>query len=509
MMKSTVHSFGLSTNRNKWIFLYLMAFYFYCLFINSLLPLAPDEAYYWYWAKNPDWSYFDHPPMVAYLMAFFTRLGGDSEFFVRFGGFLCVICGLICIFATTRRLFPDEVHLPWEILFIMSITLLFPAGAIIQTPDTPMLFFWALALYCGSRIITDGDGRWWYLWGCALGAGFLSKYTMVLVVPCQFCYLLLARQHRYWLFRKEPYLALLIGLAVVSPVIIWNWQHDWVSFAFQMNQGFSTDGKAVASKIFEYAGGQAGIVTPILFLCALFYGAAGFYLFTKENHASYLYLLLLSWPVVIFFGLTTILGETAEANWPAPAYVAGLILMWAVYRHNYDQRRRHRIFVKSGIILALAITLIVHVHLNRPFLPLSPSDDPMRQLHSWNELGRDVNRYIAENPHADGYFLLSDKGTTVAEAIFYTGAKYDGFDLFIPQRYMFLGNLEQFQEKNALILLHKATDARINRYRSYFDELIPLGRYTHVYRGETIKELSVDIVLGKRFRGNWLHGGKI
>jgi 4-amino-4-deoxy-L-arabinose transferase-like glycosyltransferase len=283
--------------------------------------------------------------MAAYIMALFTGLGGNREFFVRIGGLLSSLLVIGLIYLSCRRLSPEDRDIPWEVTFVANITLLFAAGCIIQTPDTPLLLFWTLAVYCGIRILTGGSASWWYLWGIALGLGLLSKYTMILIVPCQFAFLLLARDQRHWLFTKEPYLALLTGLIVFSPVLIWNWQYDWVSFAFQFGRGFAPTDKPVFIKLAEYLGGQAGIITPLLFLAFLYYSVKAFQDVMKRGAPEYLYLLLLSWPILLFFAFSSIRGGVAQPNWPAPAYIAGLLLLRLVYRRSYREKRSHRIFI--------------------------------------------------------------------------------------------------------------------------------------------------------------------
>ncbi len=227
--------------RVRWFLVFLSVFYLIRLYLTSVVELAPDEAFYWYWAKHPDLSYLDHPPMVAYIMAIFTALGGDTAFFVRLGGLLCTIPAHALIFFSAKRLYPDERKARWELLLVINCTLLFSTGCLVQTPDTPLLVFWSLALYCGAHIATGGGTRWWLLSGIALGLGLLSKYTMILIVACQFLFLLLCPNQRRWLRHPAPYLALVIALTIFSPVIYWNWQHDWASFGFQLNQGFSYD----------------------------------------------------------------------------------------------------------------------------------------------------------------------------------------------------------------------------------------------------------------------------
>jgi len=257
------------TPRDKLILSAIAALFAVRLVTIHTIQLSPDEAYYWNWGQHPSLAYSDHPPMVAWVMAFFTALGGNSELFVRLGGFLLSAAALFFLFDTARTLFPARRELSCDVLLAFNVTLLFPAGCIIQTPDTPMLFFWAAAAWCGSRIVAGGPGGWWYGWGAAMGLGLLSKYTMILLVPCTFGFLLFCPSLRHWFFRKEPWLGLLFALILFSPVLYWNSQHDWLSFTYQLRQGFSPKQKAVPLKLLEYLGGQAGVITPLLFAVSL------------------------------------------------------------------------------------------------------------------------------------------------------------------------------------------------------------------------------------------------
>jgi 4-amino-4-deoxy-L-arabinose transferase-like glycosyltransferase len=486
-----------------WIIAVLVFFYLVRLVAIAWLQLAPDESYYWQWSKHLDWSYFDHPPMVAYIMALFTGLGWDHEFFVRIGGLLCSLLTIIVLYRTCRRLSPDDPAISWKVIFIANVTLLFSAGCLIQTPDTPLLLFWALAVYCGVALITDPSPRWWYLWGVALGLGLLSKYTMILIVPCQFAFLLFSRNDRHWLFRKEPWLALLLGAVIFSPVIFWNWQHDWISFAFQLRHGFEPADRRVFGKLMEYLGGQAGIVTPLLFLIFLYYSITAYGLYRRRQATEYLYLLLLSWPIILFFAYSSMRGGVSQPNWPAPAYVAGLLLMGLVYDRYYRRKRAHRIFMSVAVGLALVVNMAIHIHLFRPYLPVPPKIDTTQQFHGWRELGRQINRHVAENPHPAGYFLLAERYSTAAGALFYTGKPYVAINFSEPGRYLFLGQLDKLKGKNAIILLRHVNEQNLEYYRSYFREVAVIGEHRAIFRGEFIDEYSVYLVLGKDYQGNW------
>jgi len=489
--------------RSAGIFCSLFLLYVLRFFLIGHLQLAPDEAFYWYWAKNLSLSYVEHPPMVAYIMALFTWIGGDKEFFVRIGGLLCTLVTQIFLYATVRRLRCEDAALPWEVLFVLNSTLLFSGGCIIQTPDTPLLLFWTIALYGCTRVVTGGGKGGWYVAGIALGLGLLSKYTMVLMVPCVLAFLLFSPPHRYWLARKEPYLATLLGVLIFSPVIVWNMQHHWASVAFQLAQGFSPVGKPALSKLLEYVGGQIGVVTPLLFLAFVYYSLwAG--AFARGGKArEYFFLAMLSWPILVFFGLSTARGEVAEPNWPAPAYIAGLPLMWIVYRSHFQGSRGHRRFMQLAIGLAVTLNLVIHVHLLRPVFPVPETMDPTWQFHGWRELGETIEEHVEAHPWEAGYFLASEGPPTVAEAVFYTGNRYVGLDFTRPGRYTFLPGVEQLKGKNAIILSLDLSPATLETAKKHFEEVTVLGRHRSYFRGVPFNRMSFYILLGRDFRGNW------
>jgi len=489
--------------RSLAIVCFLLLLYAFRLFLIHHLPLAPDEACYWYWSKHLDWSYVDHPPMVAYIIALFTWIGGDGEFTVRIGGLLCTLISQVFLYLAVKKLAGNQPGLAWEVLFLFNLTLLLSGGCIIQTPDTPLLLFWTLSLYGCARVITGGGKGWWYLSGIALGLGLLSKYTMALMVPCMFAFLVFSPPHRHWLLRKEPYLATLLGVIIFSPVLVWNMQHRWASLVFQHTQAFSPVGEPAVWKLLEYVGGQIGVVTPLLFFAFVYYSLWGWFFARQRRNSEYLYLAILSWPILIFFGTSTVIGEVAEPNWPAPAYVAGLPLTWIVYHRHFQQIPGHRRFVQIAIGLALIVNVLVYVHLVKPVMPLPGSLDTTRQLYGWRELGEKIEAQIEQHPRKEGYFLVSEGPPTVAELVFYTNHRYMGLDFSRSAQYTFLRGVDQLKGRNAIILSLDLNDATLEKVKPHFEEVTVLGKNRHYYRGEPLDRLSFYILLGKAFRGNW------
>jgi hypothetical protein len=82
-----------------------------------------------------------------------------------------------------------------------------------------------------------------------------------------------------------------------------------------------------------------------------------------------------------------------------------------------------------------------------------------------------------------------------------------GFDLFQPERYVFLGDLSTLRGKDAVLVLHGANEAGLKRYEGYFDSIEKAGSHDSLFRGVKIDGLSVQLFIGKGFRGSWT-GGK-
>jgi len=122
----------------------------------GILELLPEEAYYWTYAKHPALGYFDHPPMVAWIVAAGTALFGDTAFGVRFVTMVLWIATAGLAFATGRMWFSRRVAL-LATLFYTLLPIYVGAGLIV-TPDGPLLFFWLATLCLISKALHSGRG---------------------------------------------------------------------------------------------------------------------------------------------------------------------------------------------------------------------------------------------------------------------------------------------------------------------------------------------------------------
>jgi 4-amino-4-deoxy-L-arabinose transferase-like glycosyltransferase len=152
------------------------------LALGALVPLFPDEAYYWEWSRRLAGGYFDHPPMIAVLIAGGTALLGDTPLGVRL---LPILAGSIAGFWVARA----ACHLAGPVAarfaaIVFSVLPLSAAGLVLATPDAPLLAALAWTLYAVVRALEMAEEArretsWWLIAGVAIGLAMASKFTGV------------------------------------------------------------------------------------------------------------------------------------------------------------------------------------------------------------------------------------------------------------------------------------------------------------------------------------------
>lgn len=214
----------------------LLLFVMTCIFRLAetlALPLTQDEAYYFYWGKFPDFGYFDHPPFVAWLSSL-SNLFPESLWAARLGGTLLSL-GMFPVMLSLARL--CGISRQSNLLICLILSQLSLGGllvGIIQTPDLPLAVFWLLAIH-EAAVAIKHDPKRWISAGIMTGLGLTSKYTMTLM---GLVFLVALIKQRRGLRSPWPYLGGLACLITFLPHLVWNYNHDWVTFKFQLERGF-------------------------------------------------------------------------------------------------------------------------------------------------------------------------------------------------------------------------------------------------------------------------------
>ena len=286
----------------------------------GVIDLRTDEAYYWTWSKQNVLCFLDHPPMIAWFIRFGTAIFGDTNFGVRFAGILGML--------VTQLLLADIVRRVTHDFRAIVLALLMPEAALYYgllmakvSPDIALIPFAAAMLWALVRLHESGDGRWWLAAGLFSGLALLSKFTVVMLLPAVVAFMLVPAWRRRWLFSPYPWCAVLIAMVLFLPVLIWNAEHDWASFRFQLVRATATHEISLRT-VGDYIGLQFGLVGFVLLPVVL----SGVALTAWRGYIrGSAVAILLSTAVIVPFGyflwksLTLRVGDT----WPMFIWPAG------------------------------------------------------------------------------------------------------------------------------------------------------------------------------------------
>lgn len=358
------------------------------LMYADLVPLSGDEAYYWQWARRLDWGYYDHPPMVAWLVAVGTVLSGHSEFGIRAPTVLLSIGILAMVYQlaaqTACRLAGPDVNPAaaglWAVA-ALTFTPLFGLGGMIATPDVPVAFCWAASLLLAQRIVVDPRPRHWLLLGVWLGFGVLSKYTQVILPVALGIAFIVTRHGRQLLRTPGPYLAMATAFVICLPHLAWLTEHDFVSVLFQLDHGFNGGSRDWAQQLEglpRFLARQAGVLNPLLFVFFIVALARGVGLMTRlstlpEGKQLAAGLLVLPALLTLLVFAVASLFTNPQAQWPAPAYVTLAALLGPVLAEAVAATRGKCIAVVAGLTMAALLLFYAHVEAAYPMLPYQRS----------------------------------------------------------------------------------------------------------------------------------------
>ncbi len=392
------------------------------------LQLFPDEAYYWQWSRHLALSYIDEGPVTAYVIRLFTVLGGDREIAIRAGALVFGLGITLLGYLLAKEVF-DQERAGFFAALLLTVIPLFSSGHLVMTYDTPQVFFWALTCWLLWRIVRGGPSWLWYAAGFSLGLGFLTKYTVLLLLPSLLGFLLTSRRQRNWLLRPQPYLAVLLLLAVSSPVFIWNAQH--AGAAFGRASDLALGGHALhlsPSTFLRFLGEQAGIISPLAFFAFLFALVAAGRRGLRQQEEGLLFLFWMSAPTLVFFGLWS-LGAQVKPNWPVAGYFAAAVAAAGLFHEALGKQEgtwRRRCVLGYGLaalVIAFSLTIIGHDMrlLDAVGVRLPARLDPTNRAVGWRALGRRAGEIRATTPGRYTFLLAPNYGIASELAFYVSG----------------------------------------------------------------------------------------
>lgn len=409
--------------------------------IASVLELGNDEVYYRLYALFQDWSHFDHPGMVGWMISLFTfNLAFDSELAIRSASLFLGTLNIFIIYLLGRELKDERCGWHAALLYVSSLYATVICGLFIM-PDTPMSTFWLLSLlfFLKAFMKERHSGRNLILAGLFCGLSFLSKYTALFLWLGAGLYVLF--MERGFLKRKELYLSLFVTALCMVPVLIWNIQNDFISFTFH-SERVSSVGALRMDLFFREIGGEFLYNNPILVVLTIIASASIFKrrkTIPSEGRKVLFLIYSISLPLILIFWAIALRQPTLP-HWSSPSYITLLlpVALWIGERDDAGKRYRAAKWA-AGLLGAVLIVAVVEIqsgvirldkHSERE---LMGRDDFTLDMYGWDQLEEkfaslrgeavEEGKAAAEDP------LISFNWFPAAHLDYYVAAPL-GMDLF-------------------------------------------------------------------------------
>jgi hypothetical protein len=234
------------------------------------------------------------------------------------------------------------------------------------SPDVAMIPFAVAMLWALVRLAESGNARWWLAAGLFGGLALLSKFTAVMLVPAVLAFMLVPDWRRRWLTSPAPWLAALIAVAVFSPVLVWNAEHDWASFRFQSVRAIATHELSLRT-VGEFLALQFGLVgfvlLPVVLSGVILTAWRGY---RRREPVQILLSTCVLVPFCYFFwkSLTLRVGDTWPMFlWPA-GFAAAAINVAMVSRENWSARmiRSTNSWANIAVVTGIAYVVLVFLY---------------------------------------------------------------------------------------------------------------------------------------------------
>ena len=444
--------------------------------------LAEDEMYYRLWSLFPTYGYLDHPPMVAWWIAAGRWIAGDNALGIRLFSVLAVIVGTLAMRRTAWLLTGSRALALRSAIWLQAVPLV-GVGAIIMTPDSPSVMFWALALWAAAELDHSKNPRWLIAMGIFAGLGLESKYSGLFFGAGFVLWISTDPASRRWWRSPELYLGGVMAILIAAPVIYWNAQHHWASFEKQF-------GRVAATRFSpRYLGEFISVAFGLLFpLIAIFAIIAVVDLLRRKSRSprAVWFLLAYTLPFSIYLFIHSF-HDRVQANWPAPLF-PGLCLLAVIGSDSCEKdraRRALRTLVPYTAPIGIGLSLLIMLLAILPMGVLPLKLDITKRIRGWDTLSQAVAREQLKNGATwiatDSYVMTG----TLSYELRATQAASPVVPLCERLRYDSLPTPPPSLLKSPGLYVTLSRSDRSEQLKEFFSDVIPMGSIDRVVRDKT------------------------
>ncbi len=464
----------------------------------ATMPLGHDEAYHYLFTVHQDWSYFDHPPLLAWVEAIGpTIFGSTAAWSLRFGFILLFAGSTWLMFRLTERSFGPKAGLLAALALNISAYHTAAVGAF-ALPDGPLLFFWLLTLdRIDVALRSDRPLAPWVAVGLAWGGALLSKYHAVLLPAGLLAYIVLTPGRRKLLLKPGPYVATIIGVLCFTPVLYWNAKHGWASFLFQGGRAVAKPGFNPLS-LLGAIGGQIAYLLPWIWLAMIVAIYDSFRTrFQRQTDSPERFLFCVSLvPLGLFSAVACI--RPILPHWTLVGFLSIYPLVgryWSARLEESPAKWSRRLRFMAAVPVVVAAFMIVQYHtgvipINRFVKKQSDAvrADPTAELYGWDQ--------VAQALKSDG-LLDADRSFLFTSLWYHSGhLGYSTRDSGVPvacyspndaRGFAFWSNPKEWLGRDGILVSFHDTDVESVAYRRYFSDIELAGQVPIIREGKLIR----------------------
>ena len=314
------------------------------VWLSALAPITADEAYFILWGRAPALGFYDHPPMVGWMLAPLAAIS-EAPWLLRLPAVLVPPLAALGAWLALRRWFGrDEDTANLAALAVLLVPM--NVWNVLVTTDTPLVLFSVLSLLVFARAAEKDSNGLFLASGILLGLAFLSKYFAVLLGLAYLAWAVASKNPRSFL------LVFLGGLPFGLLNLYWNYQACWCNVMF--------------NAINRHEGDRSGwsAATPLLYAASLAYLAAPLLWFAWRGRSRLREAwrrpgeraVLLAWlvPLAVFAALSPV--KRIGLHWLL-SFVPALALSIALALERRHLALSVRFFAAFALLHAIAIAV--------------------------------------------------------------------------------------------------------------------------------------------------------
>lgn len=495
--------------------------------LNMVLKLIPawaielgnDEVYYWTYALYPNWSHFDHPPLIGITIQLFTlNLKLHGELFFRLGSVILSSGSLFVLFYLTKKLYGATAGFIAIGLFAASGYFNIISGLMVH-PDSPQVFFILLAYYFLFSAFKANESKQksnisLLISAVFIGLALLSKYHSLYIWAGVGLFILFHNQN--WLKRWNLYVGVFVTILFILPILYWNYQNNFISFTFHSNRvGFFSSPFNLVSFV-QFLVGQIVYQNPINFFI---YVAALVWLiksWNKNGGKEELLLIYLSLPIILLFtGIS--MFKPSLPHWSGPGYI-GLIIIaskWLTEKYGNNKQRVKYLLVSAYTLLLIVIYFAV-VQVNFELFKISPKHTNPTQrgqgdftldMYGWEQAKEKIeNRFEERGIDPKTAVFVSNKWFPASHIDYYIASPLGSQLLVLGKlsdihKYYWINSKRNINFRNSFYYLTTSQQYKSPDYlNNYFNSIEPLDTIGIERNREIVKYLFLFEL--KNYRNN-------